>query len=271
VPTGILLLDNNCYSHLIKPGAMSAFRANLRVIDFVAQPSEVNLLEAAAAPAPVRVRLFKVIRDVIGAQPVLAWPFRMLKEIGQAIARGEAVVTIGESGKEWYLDDDDAVSALQAEVKEFQERLEREFDRLHERNRKTIRSKMRNSGMEAAFESTAEFLDSYWQQSDTRRDYANVTWTSFGLPGEAPMDALNLNESWRLLLDAEGVAVYERAITKTQPKFVHRLDLIQLTYLGLAQRRMIATADAPLLRAANEILLSRYPNARAIHIKDLVS
>ena len=85
------------------------------------------------------------------------------------------------------------------------------------------------------------------------------------------MAALERNESWRLLLDAEGVGVYERAIAHKQPKFVHRLDLIQLVYLGLAPRRMIVTADRPLLRAANEILTLRYPNARAIHISDLVS
>ncbi len=267
---GILILDNNCYSHLTKPGALLKFRANLRVIDFVAQPSEVNLLEAAAAPARVRTQLFAVLREVIGAQPILMWPFALLKKIGQAIQRGEPHVTIGESGKEWYLDDEEAVAALQAEVKEFQDRLEREFDRLHARNRKSIQSKMRKRGIGTAFESTAHFLDAYWQQSNSRQDYASATWTAFGLPGDAPIDALNLNESWRLLLDAEGVAVYERAITRVQPKFVHRLDLIQLTYLGLAPRRMIATADGPLLRTGNAILSGRYPNARAIHIKDLI-
>jgi hypothetical protein len=178
-------------------------------------------------------------------------------------------VTIGASGKEWYLDDEEAVAALQAEVKEFQDRLEREFDRLHARNRKSVQIKMRERGTEASFESTAHFLDAFWEGSDTRRDYANATWTALGLPGDAPIDALNLNESWRLLLDAEGVAVYERAITRVQPKFVHRLDLIQLTYLGLSHRRMIATADSPLLRTGAAILTGRYPNARAIHIKDL--
>jgi hypothetical protein len=259
VSPGILVLDNNCYSYLTKPGALSNFRANLRVINFVAQPSEVNLLEAAAAPSHVRSQLFKVLREIIGEQPVLMWPFALLKKIGEAILRGEPHVAIGESGKEWYLDDEEAVAALQAEVMEFQDRLEREFAGLHARNRKSIQSKMRKRGMDTSFESTAHFLDAYWQQSESRRDYAAATWTAFGLPGDPPIDALNLNESWRLLLDAEGVAVYERAITRVQSKFVHRLDLIQLTYLGLASRRMIATADGPLLRTGNAILSGRYP------------
>jgi hypothetical protein len=267
---GILILDNNCYSHLMTSDAISKFRSNLRVVDFVAQPTEVNLLEAAAAAAPVRTRLFEVLRAIKGAQPILMWPFALLKKIGEAIVRGEPDVTIGESGKEWYLDDEEAVAALQLEVKEFKDGLEREFNGLHARNRKTLQRKMREREIGSTFESTAEFLEIYWQQSDTRRDYANATWTAFGLPGDAPMDALNLNEIWRLLLDAEGVAVYERAITRVQPKFVHRLDLIQLTYLGLAPRRIIATADGPLLRTANAILSGRYPNARAVHIKDLV-
>jgi hypothetical protein len=268
--SGILILDNNCYSHLAKPGAMSKFRSNLRVSDFLAQPTEVNLLEAAAAPASVRARLFDVLREVKGRQPILMWPFRLLKEIGQAIVLGNPSVTVGESGREWYLEDHGAVEELQAEVRAFQKRLETEFGRLHAQNRKNIQAKMRSAGIESGFESTAHFLDSYWHQSESRRDFANFTWDSFGLPGEAPIDALNRNESWRLLLDVEGVALYERAITRTQPKLVHRFDLIQLTYLGLAQRRMIATADRPLLRAANAILLGRYPNARAVHIQDLV-
>jgi hypothetical protein len=272
VPPGILVLDNNCYSQLTKPSALSNFRANLRVIDFVAQPSEVNLLEAAAAPSRARSQLFKVLREVIGEQPILMWPFALLKNVGQAILRGEPHVIIGDSGKEWYLDDEEAVAALRPEVKEFKDRLEQEFDRLHARNRKSIQKKMRERGIETTFfESTAHFLDTYWQQSDSRLDYANATWTAFGLPGDAPVDALNLSESWRLLLDAEGVAVYERAIARVQPKFVHRLDLIQLTYLALAPRRMIATADGPLLRAGNAILSGRYSNARAIHIRDLVN
>lgn len=130
---------------------------------------------------------------------------------------------------------------------------------------------MRERGMKDTFESAHSFLDTEWQTGETRRIFAEVTWGALGLPGEVPMAALERNESWRLLLDAEGVGVYERAIAHKQPKFVHRLDLIQLVYLGLAPRRMIVTADRPLLRAANEILTLRYPNARAIHISDLVS
>jgi hypothetical protein len=268
---GILVLDTNCYSHLAKPGAMSNFRANLRVADLIAQPTEVNLLEATAAPAHVRTELFRILREVIGNQSILTWPFDLLKRIGHAMLQGEPIVTIGNSGKEWYLDDEEAVAALRTEVKEFQDRLEHEFDRLHERNRQTIQRNIRVRGIEANFESTGHFLDFYWQQSDSRRHYAGATWKALGLPGEPPMDALNANESWRLFLDAEGVAVYERAIARVQPKFVHRLDLIQLTYLGLAERRLIATGDRPFLRAANEILAGRYSTARAIHIDDLLA
>ena len=85
------------------------------------------------------------------------------------------------------------------------------------------------------------------------------------------MIVLEQNEAWRLLLDAEGVAVYERAIATVQPKFVQRLDLLQLIYLAGESKRMIVTSDKGLLRAGNAILPGRYPGARAVHLDDLLS
>lgn len=58
-------------------------------------------------------------------------------------------------------------------------------------------------------------------------------------------------------------------MAKEKAKPAHRLDLIQLLYFGASKRRMIATADSGLLRAADAILTGRYPNARAVNISEL--
>ena len=124
---GLLILDNNCFSLLAKPGALKRFRSNLRVSDFIAQPSEVNLLEAGAARQPTFRKLVATIREVLGDQPLLPWPFKLLQQIGQAISDGIPHIIVEPSGKEWYLEDQDAAIELQQEVLQFQQRLERDF------------------------------------------------------------------------------------------------------------------------------------------------
>lgn len=269
-PPGLLILDNSCYKHLENHAALARFRGNLRAADFVAQPSELNLVEAGVSPAAIRSRVVRVIRDVIGRQPLVPWPIGILKEIGIAIVNGRPTVVVGPSGKEWYLDDENAMAERSAEVAEFAAKLEKSFDSLHARFRMKLQRLIKQKRLDAAPESTASFLDGDWFRGEARQEYANVTWRSLGLPGDPPMVELNKNEPWRLLLDAEGLALYERAIAKVQPKVVHRFDLLQMIYLGIAPRRMIATADKPLLRAANAILNGRYQNARAVHITELI-
>ena len=95
-------------------------------------------------------------------------------------------------------------------------------------------------------------------------------WEAFKLPGPPPLEVLERNEPWRLMLDAEGVAFYEQVVAHEQPPRVQRLDLIQLPYLGIVRKRVLATADRGLLRAANAVLAGRYDNARAVDIRELV-
>jgi len=120
------------------------------------------------------------------------------------------------------------------------------------------------------YESATEFLVQEWVGSDLRRDYAAVTWSALKLPGDAPVEALERNEAWRLLLDAEGIALYERAVARKQPKRVQRMDLLQLIYLAGARRRILATSDAGLLRAGAAILPGRYLNARVVSAADIL-
>jgi hypothetical protein len=100
--------------------------------------------------------------------------------------------------------------------------------------------------------------------------FAGLIWKALRLPGDPPLKQLLENETWKLLIDAEGLAVYERAVIKEQPKRVHRMDLLQLVYLGGSHSRVLATADEPFLRAATQILRGRYPNVRVLHIRDLL-
>ena len=269
---GILILDNNCYALLETVENAARFASNIRVADLTPQPSEVNLVEAAAAsPDRVRERLLRTIDTIRNGYPLLTWPFALLKLIGQSILEGRRRFRLESRGIEWYLEDKKAARALSQEVLAFQRGIEKTFAEFHAKHRQQLRRRLKERGEVEDFESSRDFLERVWVGSETRKDFAEVTWNGLGLPSPAPVEILEQNEAWRLLLDAEGVALYERAVATVQPKTVQRLDLVQLVYLAGAPRRIIASADRGFLRAADNILRGRYPNVRAVHISDLVS
>ncbi len=268
----MLIVDNNCLSHLRRPGALERFRGSLRAADLVVVPTEINLLEAtAAAPDKLRDDLIATLRAISGSEALLPWPFTLLRDIGAALTRGEHVYRAPESGKEWYLEDPEALREIRQEVLAFNETIETTFTALHETNRERLREALKARNARPDFEDARDFLERQWFDSDLRRHFASVTWRSFGLPDPVPFALLEANEAWRLLLDVEGLAVYERAVATETPKRVHRRDLIQLVYLAGSQRRILVTADNGLLRAGEAVLSKRYLNARVAHISGMIS
>jgi hypothetical protein len=262
--SGLLILDNNVFRRLLVPRAMARLIGNVRAADLVVQPTEINLLEIAAATESVRTRLIAAMREAAEGMALLPWPIKLLKGIGHAIAGSKQTYKAEASGTEWYLDDHAALSELQQEVLVFNQNLEQAFTRLHERNRRRITEMVKKTKTRDGHGSTRDFIVREWVDSGLRRAYAEVTWSALGLPGDAPMSALEQNEAWRLLLDAEGAALYERAVAQKQPRRVQRMDLLQLIYLAGARRRILVTSDQSLLRVADAILTGRYLNARAV-------
>jgi hypothetical protein len=268
--SGLLILDNNVFSRLLHPGEMARLLGNTRAADLVLQPTEINLLEMAAAPEPVRTQLIGAMRQAAEGMALLPWPIKLLKGIGQAIADGEPTYRADASGAEWYLDDQAALSDLRDAVLRFNQRLEEAFNELHEKSRRRVTQMLRTTGGRDEHGSARAFIDGEWVNSDLRRAYAEVTWSALDLPGDAPITALEQNEAWRLLLDAEGAALYERALARQQPRRVQRMDLLQLIYLAGARRRILVTSDRGLLRVADAILPGRYLNARAVSADDFL-
>ena len=269
--SGIAVIDNSCYGVLSETNALARFRANLAISDLRARPSEVNLLEAALAkPIRVRDQLLATTKDLAGDSGLLRWPFWILQRIGRAIINNESAFYLGPSGKEWYLDDKTAIDEIRERAEAFSKRLEDRFSTLHNNARQKLQRHIKASGQRYTVDAAREFLDGEWLRGETRAVFAQATWKGFGLPGEAPLSTLDTSEAWRLLLDIEGLAIFQRALVHEQPRRVQRMDLIQLVYMGNARRRILVTKDGPFLDAANTILRGRYPNARALHISELV-
>lgn len=268
---GMLIVDNSCLKHLMRPEALARFRGSLRAADLVVASTELNLLEATATqPDSLQADLIATLRTLVGNDGLLPWPFALLKGIGDCLARGELTYQAPVSGKEWYLDDLGALRDIREEVIAFHQSIEDAFTSLHKSNRKRIRAFLKARESRGDFEDAKDFLERQWFGSDLRRHFATVTWRSFGLPDPVPFDLLESNEAWRLLLDIEGLAVYERAVAWEEPSPVHRHDLLQLIYLAGNNRRILVTADKGLIRAGEAVLRGRYLNSRVAHISDMI-
>ena len=271
VRQGLLLIDNSAYSRLADPDAMRRLKSNMRAAWLDPAASEVNLLEASATTPPaVEAALVATIYEFAGDWPLLAWPFALLRRIGQALVDDIANLRTGESGKEWYLEDAAARHELRAEIAAFNKNLERHYAELHAKTRPKSQQWLKARRVKRSIGELRTFLDEEWPTLDLRNFIAEITWASFGLPGEAPVKDLLDVPAWRILLDIEGAALFARALVHEQPKLVQRSDLIQLVYLGASGVRLLAAADGPFLSMARQIINGRYAGARVLHIDELL-
>ena len=270
--SGILLLDNNCFDVLAEPAALSKFKANARAAGWITQLTEVNALEVLATPGDAKQqRLIEVLKEVGGQGPMLPWPFAMLRELGTAILAGKTASRVTTAEADILLYSREEAIRIRAETAEFNRRIESAFTEHHDGIRSKMRQMMRQRGVKDPYRSTREYLQSWWFDGGVRAAYAQYVWTGLKLKGLAPMTVLEECEPWRILLDVEGVAWYERSVASQQPRRVDRMDLLQLVYLGVAPKRMIVTADRGMLRAAAAVLPGRYRNASAVHIDQLTT
>ena len=251
---------------------MDRLKANMRAAWLEPAASEVNLLEASAtSPPSVEAELIAAIRDFAGDGPLLEWPFALLRRLGRGLIDGRSVLRTGESGKESYLDDAGARNALRSEIRDFSSNLEIAFSQLHAKIRAKSQRWLKAGRTKRDIAELRDFLDHEWPDMDLRTHIASISWTAFGLPGEAPIDRLLAIPAWRILLDAEGAALFARAIVHRQPRVVQRSDLIQLVYLGASGLRILATADGPFLNMAAQIINGRHEGARVLHIDDMLT
>jgi hypothetical protein len=269
--TGILILDTNTLWKLTSAEARAKLSRNMRVADLEATPTEVNLYEAVATgDSRKRELLLRTLADTAPNRPMLPWPFWLLKRIGQAVLDKEPGFKLDGTGYEWLLRSREEAASGQAAAFSFMQDLERRYSSLHAKARPHIQRYLKEHGLRERFASPIEFLDEYWNAGEMREHFGKSIWKALGLPGKPPLDVLLENEAWRIMLDAEGFAVYQGAFEFEQSRKVHRADLIQLVYLGAPGLRMLATDDAPFFQAAQTILTGRYGNARIVRSDELL-
>ena len=269
--TGLLIVDNSALRKLATVSAREKLSANMRVADLEAVPTEVNVVEAAAAGSSrTRETLLRTLKAVCGDRLMLPWPFQLLRRLGEAILANEAQFALEETGFDWLLSTPEETAVVQADSAKFMREFKARNVRLHREARPRVQQYIKKHGLRHQFATPVEFLDEYWNVGGMREHFTTSIWKAIGLPGRPPLDVLMLNDAWRLTLDGYGYAVYQGAVQIQESRKVHQADLIQLVYLGAPGRRVLATNDNPFCTAAQTILHGRYGNASAALIDEFL-
>ena len=268
---GIVVLDTTCYARLEDPAVLDRLNRSLRSVCLEASPSLINMFELLSTPNPgVRCRRLKTVLQIAAGRPLLPMPQDLLRRAGEAVRDGEREFHLVPTGLERAPLESATAARLQPKALAFCNRVEGKFRETHDDARRAVQRFLKEHGKQDAWPSAAEFLDSQWSTPDLLGHFAGIIWHALNLGGTPPIDDLLANDTWRLYLEAWGLSVYQRGIMRNQPRQVQRMDLLQIAYLSLGTRGILASADRPFLSAAQCLLHGRYRLAEAVHIQELL-
>ena len=261
--TGIAIIDTNCFKYLRTPHEQRRVTASLATADFELRPTAINALEAMQNPnQDQRTTVLGVLDALAAGKPLLPWPRELLQRATDAIRNGchDFLGPIGGL----RLRTDRITTKSCAAALAWSHTLEKTFSEYHDAARKSIQALIRTKPEEAPWDTAPTFLDAFWTTPSQRDTLLQSCWKSLGNAGQAPIDKMIAHPVWRMFLDLEGVAVFERVIVHEQPRPAHHWDLRQLLYLTLRPRRILVTDDKPLFRAATAVLDGRYTQAQVL-------
>lgn len=262
---GLVILDTNVYKKLESVEIIRSMESSLRAAQLVAWPSSINAFELSLIePAETRQRMLETVKVILGENVLLPWPTILLQELAAAAADGRSSVKVIPTFADALVHDSDAAVRERDEVVEIIESLENGFNLMHANAREEIQAFLKSEGLRSEWDSAGEFLDRLWMTSHMAGSFAELFWTRLKLSGNVPSTLLLQIPAWRMFLEIEGLGVFERAVVQAQPKRVHRLDLLQLVYLGRAGRGILVTDDKPLQRAAFALLNRRHTATRVM-------
>jgi hypothetical protein len=267
---GLLVLDNNCYKALTTVESQSLLRRRAAMHDLMPAPSTVNLAESIVAPPDRRQRNLKAIKGMMGDYGLLPWPSEMLIATGMHMLRGGLFPGYEETGYEWLLDDPDTAGENAADIRAELDEVEQKAIRRFDLERPRIQKRAKELSIRGHWDGARSFLE-YWWESDMAETCARWLWQQHSLPGQPPIEMLLRNEAWRLIIDADCLAMFARCVVVDQHTRVEYLDLLQLPYLSLRRKRVLVTNDESFYRTAELILAGRYENAKVVRLPELMA
>lgn len=266
--TGIAIIDTNCLKFLESPEERRLVTASLATADFDLWPTAINAVEAAKNKNEhVRDRVLTVLDALAEGKGLLPLPKQLLQTATTAIRDGEDVFS-GPIDLLRLKDRTSLTPEFYAAAQTWGDTLEERFNAPLDTARRYLQALIRAKPEQAPWATASTFLDQFWTTASQQDTLLQGFWESFGHTEQAPIEEMVSHPIWRMFLDLQGVAVFERAIVHEQPKRVDCADLLQLLYLTLRPRRVLVTAEGPLFRAAKAVLDGRYSQAQVLTWED---
>lgn len=268
ISTRHIFFDNNALAAITKRRIAHEVRRTVRASWLDVQATELNLVENYSAPALVSEAVKETVRILVGHDGVLPWIGEILKIEAETFLKGERAPRIPlnsldtlEPGQSW--------DQLRANLNAFRKRTDESHRRLHADARKHLQPRLKAKGIRPEWHEFPAFLEA-WQGIETREIFARQTWRDLDLLEPFQPEILSASESWRLMADADAIAIFQGALAFTQPRQVQRMDQLQLPYLGGADRRILVTMDEPFAEAGKMVVNGRYHLALVVSFKDFL-
>ena len=236
-------------------------------------PTAVNVLEAAQTSDPgLRARLLNTIHELAEDNHALTLPGEALRRIAQAIAAEDRDVDWSEPGVTKLFRNPASITDLEIQAIRAAIAAEEEnFNAVHEEARIKLKPHIKDAGGMKRWRTPASYIEEFWTSQENIGPYIQALWTSWGLVGDAPLDRLLMQDTWRLYFDGWGAANYARAVEHPQRGKVQYSDLTQLSYLGPFYDRVLVTEDKEFRDLGNAILRGRYGLAEIVSFDMLVA
>lgn len=268
----ILVVDNNCLDRLESESARRRLRANLRATGRTFWPTATNALEALKSRDPqTRTRLLGTLDELAEDNLAITLPGEGLRRVAMAVhERSEKIDWSEPSVTRLFRHPESVTDEEAAGARDHLLEEERRFNKVHERAKRELRPAIKAEGGSRRWTEPAQFVEDFWSGADNIGPYIEALWDEWGLPKPAPIEQLLHHDAWRLYFDGWGASVYARQVAHPQKKIVQISDLSQLTYLGPARSRLLASDDKEFRELANHILRGRYPQAEVVPLDALL-
>ena len=263
---GVVVLDTSAVKHFARPAQRERVLAGLRAADLVFVPTALNVLEVVQTEnESVRLQLLAAIRELAGGHYLLPMPTPLLGQIGHAILDQRDAFLLEASGMEWVVEQPKQLKERHVTDSARILRRNQEFwDARHREGRRALRALLRDKGVVDPWGDIPTFLEVQWTVRSNLDTYIENMWAGLKLPGNAPVDEVLKNDTWRLYFEGVGASVYERCVLRQHLRPVHIADLLHVIYVAGWDRAIFVTDDKALRRVADGILAGRYQGKRVM-------
>lgn len=267
----MIVLDVGCYRELLVPATLRQVVASVRASGQAIWPSQANAFEIIKYDNHRRRnQLLTVLQELKGDRPLLLWPQDLLKRIAVALVKRETRFPVAPALVDKIIADPRLLKPEHVkEVRTFLETEEANMQQAAKQGRKAARAIIKARGGGKPFSSAQDFL-SLWSDAKNLAWYIDYDLKSIELTvDEALRAALLANPEWRLHYDITGVAMYRQMMEPKEPRWVGRVDLGQVIYLGEAD--VLVSRDNAFLEAATDAVIGRYANKRIMSWQEFLA